>query len=282
MVAYQPVILDPENPLGAYTNVYEARAVDKRVRSLRRESGGAVTALLLYLLENHVIDAVIVAKRSRGFRGEAIVAKTPEEILDAAGSRWSIVPYTLELKEKLTSSEVGRVAFIGLPCQAQFLNQMKRFPLMESDFGRKIHLIISLFCIGTFAVESFIDYIKRSYSVEPDNITSIDIVDDKLLVKHDRGEIEIPIKDALYHLQHGCLTCPDYTGVFADISAGRSPRTGYTILITRSKYADKIVHEAGDKGYIELVKVDEATVKSIAEKSREKIMRSYKYLARVL
>lgn len=282
MNAYQPVVLDPDNPLGNYVGVYEAKAVDERVRSIRKKSGGAVTALLLYLIESKIIDSVIVAKRSKGLRGEAILARTPKEILDAAGSRWSIVPYTLGLKEKLSSSDVNRVAFVGLPCQAQFLRQMKMFPLMESDFGRKIHLIISLFCMGTFTVEGFLNYIKRSFSIDPDNVVSIDIENDKLIVKHQDGEIEISIQEALYYLQHGCLTCPDYAGLFADISAGRSIKEGYTLLITRNKYADKIVHEAHDNGYISIVEADNESIKFVADKSREKILRSYKYLSRIL
>ncbi len=282
MNAYQPVVIDPENPLGNYIGIYEARSKDPRVLGRKKHGGGAVTSILLYLLEYKIIDAVIVAKRKKGLTGETILAQKPEDILEAAGTRWSIVPYTLGLKEKLSSSDVKRVAFVGLPCQAQFLRQMKMFPLMESDFSRKIYLIISLFCMGTFAVESFLNYMKSSYSIEPDTIESIEVHGENLVIRHVKGVLEIPIKEALYYLQHGCLTCPDYTGLFADLSAGRSPREGYTLLITRTKHADKIVREATDKGYIELKHADDEVVKYIVDKSREKILRSYKYLAQVL
>jgi coenzyme F420 hydrogenase subunit beta len=284
-MAFQPVVIDPEQPLGNYIGLYLAKTRDKRVIERLGPSykgGGAVTSILLCLLEEGVVDAVIVARRKKGLYGETRIATTPEEVLEATGPRWSIVPYTLGLREKLLSLDVSRVAFVGLPCQAQFLRQVKMFPLMETDFSKKIYLIISLFCMGTFAVESFLNYIKRSYHVEPENIENISIQGDSLIIKHTGGEITILIKDALPYLQHGCLTCPDYTGLFADLSAGKALRPGYTFLITRTELADKIVREAADKGYMEIMEPDKETIRFVIDKAREKIIRSYKYLARIL
>ena len=282
MIGYQPIVIDPDHPIGTYVNVYEARAVDKRVRALGKRSGGAVTAILLYLLEEKLVDTVIVARKKKGLRGEAYLARTPREILEAAGPKWSIVPYTLGLKEKLVSPEVKKAVFVGLPCQAQFLRQMKMFPLMESDFSRKIYLIISLFCMGTFAVESFLDYMYRSYKISPEDISGIEVRGEELVVRYKDGELSIRIEEALPYLQHGCLTCPDYTGVFADISAGSSPTPGYTVLITRNKLADKIVRDAANSNYIEIHEATVKIIEEISEKGRSKIFRSYKYLSAVL
>ena len=280
MTGYQPVIIDPEHPIGAYIGVYEARASDERLRGPGR--GGAVTSILVYMLEEGLVDTVIVARKKKGLMGEAYIAHSPREVIEAAGPRWSIVPYTLGLKEKLVSPEVGKAVFVGLPCQAQFLRQMKMFPLMESDFSRKIYMIISLFCMGTFAVESFLDYMKRSYRISPDDIEGVEVKGDVLIIHHSRGQLSIKIEEALPYLQHGCLTCPDYTGVFADISAGRSPTPGYTVLITRNNLADKIVRDAAEKGYIEAREPGPDILNAIIEKSREKIIRSYRYLSAVL
>jgi len=43
-----------------------------------------------------------------------------EEILSAAGNRWSLVPFTAKLKDVLFSDEMSRVVIIGLPYKAQF------------------------------------------------------------------------------------------------------------------------------------------------------------------
>jgi len=281
MVSFQSFIIDPEYPMGMYIHVYEAEAKDSRIKE-RGKAGGAVTAILLYLLEEKIVDTIIVARKKHGLRGETYVVKTPEEILEAVGSIWSVVPYTLGLKEKLLSPEVKKSVFVGLPCQAQFLRQMKMFPLLESDFSSKIYLIISLFCMGTFAIESFLSYVHTSYRVSPDDITSVEIVKDKLLIKHVKGELTISVDEVLPYLQHGCLTCPDYTGVFADISAGRSPESESTLLISRNKMADKIIRDAASKGYIGIREASVKVIDNAIEKSREKILRSYKYVSTLI
>ncbi|OYT38869.1 MAG: coenzyme F420 hydrogenase [Desulfurococcales archaeon ex4484_58] len=282
MIAYQPIVLDPDKPLGNYIVVYDARTRDQRVRERKKTGGGAVTSFVIYLIEKNIVDAVVVARRKKGLVGEIVVARSAEEILSTVGNRWSVVPYTLKLREILSSSNIRRVVFVGLPCQAQFLKQMKMFPLMESDFSSKIYLIISLFCMGTYAIEGFIDYMKRTYSIKAEDIVDIHVAGDKLVVKHSSGVLEIPISETLYYLQHGCLTCPDYTGVFSDLSAGMSSKPGYTLLIVRNKLVDKLLHEAETHGYLELEEASTESIEYVINKSREKMRKAYEYLSHIL
>lgn len=278
-MAFQPTTVDPSNPLGSYIGAYLARPTDKKVRV---EGGGAVTAILLYLLDNKKIDGVVTAKKTRGIKGEIVLARTRNEILRAAGNRWSIVPYTMRLKETLMSTDIKRVAFVGLPCQAQFLRQMKMFPLMESDFANKIYVIISLFCMGTFAVESFADYLVRNYNVPLEEVENIDIEGDYLIIIYSGKELRLPIDSIIYHIQHGCILCPDYTGVFADISAGRASREGYTLILTRNRFADNIVNNAAHDGYLEISEAPEEELRYAREKALDKLNRSVKYITRIL
>ncbi len=278
-MAFQPITIEPSNPLGKYIGAYLARSTDKKIRT---EGGGAVTAILLYLLDKKKIDGVVAAKKTRGIKGEVVLAKTRSEILRAAGNRWSIVPYTMKLKETLLSTEIKRIAFVGLPCQAQFLRQMKMFPLMESDFANKIYIIISLFCMGTFAVESFADYLVRKYDVPLEEVENIDIEGDYLIIVYSGKKLRLPIDSIIYHIQHGCILCPDYTGVFADISAGRASREGYTLILTRNRFADNIVSNAARDGYLELNEASEEEIRYAREKALDKLNRSVKYIMRIL
>ncbi len=278
-MAFHPTTIDPSNPLGTYIGAYLARPTDK---SIRTKNGGAVTAILLYLLDKKKIDGVVVARKKKGIKGEVILARTKEEILRAAGNRWSIVPYTMKLKETLVSSDIKRVAFVGLPCQAQFLRQMKMFPLMESDFAHKIYVIISLFCMGTFAVESFADYLERYHRIPLEEVENIDIKEDYLVISYSGNKLKLPIETVIYHIQHGCLVCPDYTGIFADISAGRASIENYTLIITRNKFADKIVNEAASEGYLEIKNASKEEIRRASEKALEKLNRSMKYIMRIL
>ncbi len=264
--------VDMENPIGSVVGAYVAKPA-------KDFGGGAVTSILLYLLENGRVDGVVTARKVKGLTGEILLIRTVDELLKTAGNIWSVVPYTMKLKEMLSSSDVRKVAFVGLPCQAQFLRQMKMFPLTESDFASKIHVIISLFCMGTFAVESFASYLSKSHKISLEDVENIDVDGEHLVITYPGGELRLAIDLVLSHIQHGCLLCPDYTGVFADISAGRV--RGETLLITRNKFGDNIVRKAAEKGYLEIEEAFEELEVAML-KAKEKVERSIRYLTRLL
>ncbi len=282
-MGFYGLVVSPDKPLGEYVKIYLARSKDPEVVKRKPGSGGAVTTLLLYMLDEGIVDAVVVAKKIKGLQGEVIVARKREEILEAAGSRWSVIPFTLRLKDTLFSSDVRKAALVGLPCQAQYLYQVKNYPLLETDFSDKIGVIISLFCIGTFATEAFLAYIHRTKGIPPEKIYNIKFEKGTLIIIHDKGELELRVDEVLPYMQLGCLMCPDYTGVFADLSAGVSEHhPGYTVLITRNDEADKIVRSAAEKGYLELREAGPIVVEELEIKARGKITRAMNYMARIL
>jgi len=279
-VSFIPIT--PDNPIGTFRKVYLAQTTDEKIKRLRASSGGAVTSLLCYLVEKGLSDGVVVAKRTKGFEGEAIVACTREKILKAAGSRWNIVPFTTRLKRVIEERGLRRVAIVGLPCQAQFLTQMRYLPLLETDFGERIFLVVSLFCIGTFAHEVFLSFLNSKYRVRASQIRDLQLLGDKFVVKLEEGQITVDVKEALTYLQSGCLLCTDYTGVLADISAGSvSQFPSYTLLLIRSALGEKLVKEAIDENYIVVIEEPEVLTE-VRKKALEKIMRASKYAAQLL
>ncbi len=203
---------------------------------MRVGSGGAVTALLYYLLDKGIVDAVVTAKRVKGLKGVVFVTRTKKEVPEAAGNKWSVIPFTAKLKDTTGQQGLRRIAIVGLPCQVQFLYQMKTFPLLETDFGERIHLLISLFCLGTFATESFIGLLEMQYGIKPEDVYDIKLEKDKLVIYMRQEKKELPIHEILPYMQTGCLLCPDYTGIYSDISAGISENyLGYTVLIVRTE-----------------------------------------------
>ncbi len=278
-----PVVISSEKPLGDFKEVLLARATDEEIRSRRVSSGGAVTAILAYLLKEGTVDGVVVARRVKGFKAELVIAKSKEELLEAAGDKWSVIPYTTRLRDALETEEVRSVALVGLPCQAQFLWQMRAFPLLETDFVSKIKLIISLFCLGTFATEAFIDMLRFKYSMDPEYIDHIGIDKGGLRIIY-RGEVRtIPLNEVIPYMQTGCLVCPDYTGVFSDLSAGISElHPGYTLLLVRSDEGMKAVKEAASNGYIEYFKAGPEVIDEVETKARGKIVRAMRYMSMLL
>jgi len=276
-------IVSKDKPIGDYVALYLARSKIGGAEGYERGRGGAVTALLIYLLDKKIIDAVVVTKKTRGLEGEIKVAKTREDLLEAAGTRWSVLPYTAKLRESLMEEDIRRVAIVGLPCQAQFLRQMQLYPLLETDFSKKISLIISLFCMGTYASEAFIAFLKKVYKLNPEDIVDIQLRGDTLYVRMPDEEKEIPTQEILPYVQLGCLICPDYTGIFSDISAGLSEvHLGYTVLIARNENAVKIIQEAEKAGYIETKPGTLDIVEEVKFRAETKLIRAMKYASMLL
>ena len=93
------------NPfLGHYINTYIGFAIDKYIR-FYSSSGGVVTGLLAYLLENHIVDAAIVVsdipEKWHEFK-PSIIENADDflsEIKHIFGSRYVPIPLNVVLKE---------------------------------------------------------------------------------------------------------------------------------------------------------------------------------------
>ncbi len=276
------MLVTPDKPLGDYRSIVLARATMDRIRA-SASGGGAVTAVLLYLLDSGTVDAVVTAKRRRGLVGELVVARSSRELLEYVGNVWTVLPYTTKLREALESEDIKRVAFVGLPCQAQLLYQMRMFPLMETDFVSKIYLVVSLFCLGTFAQEAFTEFLRVRYSLDPSKIESIRISGEGLEVVYEGTRRIIPLSEIVGCMQAGCLVCPDYTGVFSDLSAGVcESKPGYTVMIIRSARGEEVVKAAASKGYLEYVKAGADVVEEVTMKAQAKALRAAKYMSILL
>ncbi|WP_240912030.1 MULTISPECIES: Coenzyme F420 hydrogenase/dehydrogenase, beta subunit C-terminal domain [unclassified Thermococcus] len=271
-----------ENLLGNVFGIYLARATDEEILKRKVASGGAVTALLAYALEKGLIDGVVTAKRTEGLEGQAVVARTREELLETAGNKWSIVPFASRMKAKIEEEDLKNVAVVCLPCQAQFFGQMRDFPLLESDFGERIKYIVSLFCIGTFAFEAFLNYLRMKHGIMAQDIKDIVLKGDYLEIYHGDSVLSLPIKEVYSYLQAGCLVCTDYTGTWSDISAGfvESER-GWTVLITRNLKAEELVKSAEKDGYIEL-RDGSPVMGEVLKAAREKLARAQKNMMYLL
>ena len=267
-----------KNPIGEYVGIYLAE-VSEKVNIGENVSGGAITAFLCYLIDKNFVDGVIAARKTKGLEGEIIVAKSKEEIIKTAGSKWQVLPFTSKLKETIENEDLKKIAIVGLPCQIHFLRQMKTFPLLEMDFSHRIDFLISLFCYGTFAQESILNYIKEKYEVEISSIKEVKITP-KALKFIGEKTVEIPFEEITGYLQIGCLLCPDYTGTSSDISAGII--RDKTIIISRNERADEMIKDAASMKYIKISEAGKEIIKRVEEESIRKINRASKHIADLL
>jgi len=118
---------------------FHAAATDECIRG-RGASGGFVTAFLSFLLEDGTIDAAIVAGDDprEPWRSVARVVGEPSDLVNSAGSRYTLVPTNTAL-----SDAPPRSALVGLPCHVLAFRKLEQ---IDPDLAARIVLVIGLFC----------------------------------------------------------------------------------------------------------------------------------------
>lgn len=229
-------------------------------------SGGALTELCVYLLDQKLVDAIIHTTFDPADQTKTVscISKTPEEVVSRCGSRYSIsVP--LENIEQMV--ETGKkYAFVGKPCDAMAL---KRYMTINPQIRETIPYVLSFFCAGEPSVNAQ-DQLLNKMGCTHEECSRITYRGNgwpgyTTVVKKDgtTSKLEYKIAWGSYlgrDLRNICRFCMDGTGDCADIvcadfwhldSNGNPEFTeheGRNIIITRNERATEIVMGAVEKG----------------------------------
>jgi coenzyme F420 hydrogenase subunit beta len=254
-------------PIGVYETIRSARAVDSAVREVATD-GGVVTALLLFMLDNHLIDGAIVSRKTSILSREPMIATTRQELIAAAGSHfggsshleelgdhYTTYSPTLSAVKGLKSGSLQRVAMVGTPCQIRTVRKMQALGILPAHI---ITFTIGLFCIENFAfdepgrrkLEARLQA-EMGRPVRFEEIDKLNIKED-LIVSLNDGTVHLPLDELEEMARPACLACTDFANDYADLSAGGlgSP-AGYTTVLIRTPAGNRILGEASSRGYIQ-------------------------------
>jgi coenzyme F420 hydrogenase subunit beta len=262
---------------GIYSDVLLTRASDDMVHRMGQD-GGLVSAILLWAQEHDYIDAALVSFLEGGadsgsWKAVPGVAATKDEILAAAGSRYTYSANTLAIDEALAAGHT-RLALVGMSCQSSVP------PVMWSRKVGKISKPI-LFNLGLLCSKTFDDAIFEELFWAKYRLARTDIV--KMNIK---GVFQIWTKDGAYHeinlkechawTRDGCNHCPDFAAEHADISCGGIGKDNdWTLTIVRTDLGREIIDRMVADGSIEARPGDSdpgaiALMRKLAEKSRQR------------
>lgn len=240
--------------LGKYLEIVSARTTHEIPR---KQTGGAVTAILVTALQQGLIDAVVTVTEDRWtLKPASVVITTAEELIYHAGSRYNWwVPLVAALKTAVIDKKYQKIAVIGVPCVVQAVHRIRK---SENDllkpFGRRIRLVMGLFCTETFDYHMLMEGIlRKDHHIATWDIDHLDV----------RGKLEVTMRDgsssslALSELEKairpGCHHCTDLTALFSDISAGSvGSEKGYSTLIVRNDTGSMFLHDAISRNNLEL------------------------------
>jgi len=226
--------------IGRVHETYSAR-VDPTIEGA--QDGGVVSALLVSLLEAGEIDGALVARESESepWKGEAFLARSPEEVRECAGSFYN---QTLALAHvDFKGYELPpnpRIAVVGTPCEIEGIKAMQARPwTWGSSQVEAITLTIALLCTKSFNYEKLmLEEVRDKRGVDLDEVGRVDVIRGKLIVEDREGEtiFEEPIRDFHGAALKGCDECADFMGHAADISVGSVGSVdGYSSVLIRSE-----------------------------------------------
>ena len=250
--------------LGNYIDCFVGHANDYEIR-YNSASGGLVTALLIFALEEGIIDGVLVTKMSESSPLEPypFIARTREEIISAVCSKYCPVAANIALKEVIKSD--GQYAVVGLPCH---IHGIRKALMKNKKLSQKIVLTIGLFCshADTFHGTKFV--------LSKLKININDLKELKYRGNGWPGKMQIKLKNGheyeyeyYMNILHAynfftlkrCFLCCDLTSEMADISCGdawlseyKFDNVGKSMIIVRTKQGNDLIIKALSKGIIEL------------------------------
>ncbi len=273
--------------LGYYQKANVAKSTDESVLKVA-QNGGVVTTLLIHALNTGLIDGALLTGRDENWQPKPIIARTPEEVLAAAGSHYTIASSLLTYKDAIYEYELEKLAFVGMPCQIQAARKLQLWPPLSDKLG-KFSLIIGLYCSSNYSYDLMRKTVQEELRIPINDVKKIDISRGKFLVYKKDGSVkEIPIKETKVHNWPSCQYCKDYTAEFADISVGSvgAPADDWNSVIIRSDIGIKLFDDAVAAGKItigdtiDLSKVEKESLrkKSKLTKIDEKIVSAMQLL----
>lgn len=129
---------------GREKGVFLAYSEDELIRK-SASSGGVLTTIAIYLLQNHKVDGVIQICQSDvdPIETNVVCSRTKEDVLKCMGSRYSASMPLENIIQLLNKEEV--YAFIGKPCD---VTTLRNYVNTNEEYKQKIPYMLSFFCAG--------------------------------------------------------------------------------------------------------------------------------------
>lgn len=239
---------------------------------LSSASGGGITAILSYLLEEERVEGVIVAVSSSASIGsshaEMKIIRSSEELERSRSTQYQPLSYDNVLRE--LKQVKGKYAIVGVPCVIRGIKSS------IEEVADKIEFTFSLACSHN-VTGRFLDCLAAEQGIPDRQDYSADLRD-KDGITPDANNFNNYFKTGLneirknrfktsftrmwrdyFFAQEGCLYCPDFYGADADISVkdawGRlsSDPLGKSLFVVRNSEMKNILIEMKEKKKIRLI-----------------------------
>lgn len=255
--------------VGRERKVWVGHASDPEIR-LRASSGGAITALCTYCLEESTADFVAHTgmDESEPWRNVPTISRSPAELIRHTGSRYApSSPCELLTTIRLSKE---KAVFVGKPCDVAALRSTCR---AQPDLLDRIPVVISFFCAGTPSSRSVYKLAERARDGNVTRISQLHFRGNgwpghfRTRLQGGKEVNHYTYTDSWAELQSSrglrCRLCADGMGELADVSCGDAwhrytgdDNPGLSIVVARTERGVQIVESAIRLGYLNLTQVD--------------------------
>ncbi len=254
------------NNWGPILEIWEAHAVDTEIR-FKGSSGGAITALALYCLEQENMTGVLhtVADDEKPYWNKTVLSHNKQELLAGIGSRYSPASPCEKLYE--VEQALHPCVVVGKPCDVAATQNVRK---LKKRLDANIGLTIACFCAGTPSTNGTLEMLRQMGVSEPNCISGLRYRGygwpGMTTVQGENGDNRhyqaLSYKESWgailqKYRQWRCYICPDHTGEFADIAVGdpwyREPQKdelGQSLLLARTERGRQIITKAIASGYL--------------------------------
>lgn len=250
---------------GPVLEIWEGHASDPEIR-FQGSSGGALTALALYCLEQEGMSGVLHIGQNRAdpVRNQTRYSRTREELINHTGSRYapaSVCDHIDWVEDAESTSVV-----IGQPSE---ITALRKAQLKRPALDHKVGLALSFFCAGSPSTEGTLELLKKL------QVPLEELRDMKYRGRGWPGMFATTTKQKSVWQEHvtyqeswGFLQAfrpfaahmqPDGSGEDADISCGdpwyHAPvpgEPGSSLVVVRTENGRRILQGAINAGYLQL------------------------------
>ena len=267
-----------DHPLwGPITDLRTGYATDPELRH-NGSSGGALSAILIYLLESGKVDQVLQTAAAPALPlGNLTVASiNAKQIFAAAGSRYA-PSAPLETLEQWLAGD-SRAAFVGKPCDVAAMRSLAH---LDPRVSKRFPVMLSFFCAGVPSLNGAQQVVEQM-GADPNKVSTFRYRGDGWPGFAQATMLDGSVHKMSYadswggilskHVQFRCRICPDGTGGFADIVCADAwetdadgyplfeERNGVSLILSRTLEGERITQEAQQKGFLATEPFDSAGI----------------------
>lgn len=245
---------------GDYNNIFLGYSSNDKIR-FKGSSGGTITQILVYLIENKLVDYVIHIQQDEEdiLGNKVVITDDISKVISNTGSKYCPASPLNEVLKNL--DEKLKYAFVGRPCD---IVALRNYEKIDSSIKDIIPYKISFFCAGTPSIEGTMKVLEE-FSLNKEDIidfryrgngwpgftTAVNKSGEEFKMSYDDSWGKILNR----YLHPRCKICPDGIGMSADLVFGDgwdcdekgypifTEGSGKSLVISRNDIGEELINK---------------------------------------